>query len=581
MTKSRLTLVMVAVAWVVVAARWALIAAAGSPIPHYDQWDGEGSNLYVPAHEGTLTLERLAGSHMEHRPLWANLWNVGLFSLLGGWDPLAQMVANAVFPALLAAWCAGFFLPLHSSRGWRAMVVVSATATFAFPWGYQNTLWGFQSQFLLLVLLSVVAITALLGATPYGKTWWLGLAAAVAAPLAMAAGALAGAAVAVMAAIRAWAAPKAARLPFVVMVALGLAIMTWGLQLSVDPGGVEFLRVRSVTRWLLVTATGLAWPWHQAWGWALGSLAPVGTWIFLVVTRRLAPDGPSTALAGVCVWSAFSMMAMAYVRGGASVDSAVPVSRYLDTIVPGVMASALLWWWLPGGLAVKCRRIWVGVVGAGVLMAAVGFFRQTLPRLQQQRAAVLEAAHAEIQSGGSGEYLEAVGSHPTAAAISRILNRGGAGGWLPAELTRPAAEFWAMSNSLGTTVSLAAEEVGYEWTSGEFRLETQGLLLLLQGEVEPRLTRSRDGKDIPFQRLALAGGGWKRWGVRAERGSYSLRLKADQSGGMATVIWPRPLSFASYGVRRLLAHAPGLLVFSLVFWAGVLVSEWRRKGVTH
>lgn len=112
-------------------AHWALIAAAGSAIPYWDQWDGAG--LYLRWVDGTWKISQLAAAHMEHRIVLTNLWNLGWFYLLGGWDPLAQMVVNALVPAVTAALLAGWLLPLRESRWWRLAVMAGVVVIMAGP----------------------------------------------------------------------------------------------------------------------------------------------------------------------------------------------------------------------------------------------------------------------------------------------------------------------------------------------------------------------------------------------------------------------------------------------------------------
>ena len=151
----------VALLLLVAGTRLVLAAAYASPVPFWDQWDAEGANLLAPWLDGTLPASRWFDAHNEHRVLWTRLLTLGLFEANGGqWDNLVAALANCVFPGLLAAL---LYAGLHgglASRSTRAVLFVGLMLLGVLPFGWENLVVGFQSQFFLMVLIAAAAIFA-------------------------------------------------------------------------------------------------------------------------------------------------------------------------------------------------------------------------------------------------------------------------------------------------------------------------------------------------------------------------------------------------------------------------------------
>ena len=155
----------VALLLLVAGTRLVLAAAYASPVPFWDQWDAEGANLLAPWLDGTLPASRWFDAHNEHRVLWTRLLTLGLFEANGGqWDNLVAALANCVFPGLLAAL---LYAGLHgglASRSTRAVLFVGLMLLGVLPFGWENLVVGFQSQFFLMVLIAS-SVMLLAGAT--------------------------------------------------------------------------------------------------------------------------------------------------------------------------------------------------------------------------------------------------------------------------------------------------------------------------------------------------------------------------------------------------------------------------------
>ena len=161
-----------ACALVVIGAKCWMIGRYGSPTPFWDQWDAEGALLYPRYFDGTLRISDLVAAHNEHRILLTRLWSLLLLELGGYWDPMLQMAANTlIFGAAVALFIA-VVRPLLDRWSWLAFAMLS-TAIFLLPFGWENTLAGFQSQWYFLLLFSIAGLAIVVDAKAFTPRWWL------------------------------------------------------------------------------------------------------------------------------------------------------------------------------------------------------------------------------------------------------------------------------------------------------------------------------------------------------------------------------------------------------------------------
>jgi hypothetical protein len=180
---------LLAVAVVVFGAKLWLISVFAGPTPFWDQWDAEAASLFKPYIEGTLRFGSLLAPHNEHRLFWSRLLDLALLELNGRWDPIIEMIVNA---SLLAAAVSGLVAVLGAALGRteRLVLAVAAALLFALPFGWENTLSGFQSQFYFLLLFSLACLFCGADARAFSLRWWGTIALGVGAYFTMASGAL-------------------------------------------------------------------------------------------------------------------------------------------------------------------------------------------------------------------------------------------------------------------------------------------------------------------------------------------------------------------------------------------------------
>ena len=161
-----------ACALVVIGARCWVINTYGSPTPYWDQWDAEAAFLYKPYFSGTLRLFDLIAPHNEHRILITRLWSLLLLELNGYWDPILQMVSNALLSGLITAMVVSAFRQMLDIVTLIVLTLFSIVI-FALPLTDENILGGFQSQWYFLVLASLSGLIVLHGASAFTTRWWL------------------------------------------------------------------------------------------------------------------------------------------------------------------------------------------------------------------------------------------------------------------------------------------------------------------------------------------------------------------------------------------------------------------------
>jgi hypothetical protein len=352
-----------------------LISAWGSPVPFWDQWDVEGA-LYRGWLTDTLSWHDMIAPHNEHRIALTKLADLALFIVYGGWNPWAQLLLNAVLHAGTAAIVAAMFWHALLPRP-RVIFVAGLAVLFTTTAGWQNALWGFQSQVYFTNLFAVIAFFAL-SAVPvrtrsecsttefacpsalnrkdalhlvYGVVQrsaertafvlqtggaaraWLAIVALFLALFSNAAGVIA----AVVAlgltfprhpTVRAW-------FGFCIVI----AVVATGVALRVDTAHHAPLHATSAGQFFAVFARGMSWPHvNSAWAWLVMQLPLV----LLIVHRARLSNGLNTSAADRCALAlaAFAILqaaAVAYSRG-AGLPEYRPLSRYQDPLILGSTA---------------------------------------------------------------------------------------------------------------------------------------------------------------------------------------------------------------------------------------------------
>jgi hypothetical protein len=297
-----------------------------NPVPYFDQWEGEAAAIYIPYFEHALSLADLLHPQNEHRIFLTHVYDLALLWLNGQWDSQLQMVLNAV---IHCATVAGFGVLLAALMGRRHFILIwiSLAVALLSPFGWENALCGFQSQFYFLLLFSLLTLW-LLGSEPATRRWRLGVLAAILALLSMASGLLAAAAVASVTLLDILKHRDNFRRLLPTLVACALMVIA-GLLLKGKAAGEEKWHAQSVHAFLLALGNNLSWPTGLLPWLAPLNLLPLAVlgWVYLRSKEdQLAAE---RLILAVGFWAVLQSVATAYARG---FEGRPPYWRYMDTL---------------------------------------------------------------------------------------------------------------------------------------------------------------------------------------------------------------------------------------------------------
>ncbi|MCQ4166975.1 hypothetical protein [Tahibacter harae] len=357
---------------------WAFAAHAltillfSHPLPIADQWDTEGMLLFVPWVEGNLPLELLFGPHNEHRVFTKRVFDLLVFTLNGQqWDNQVLALANTAIYATTLTLLFGFVRSATQGLARRVLPGLLLLLPLL-PFNYENTLWGFQSQFYFCFLFSVIALLHL-ARRPQLPAWGLVLlGCSLAALFSLASGVLLAATLALLVLLDRRAAVAPLRRYGVI--ALLLAVLAAGLLLLPHVPTDAVLKAQSLGEALSAVNRLASWPLPLlplAW-------LPLLIWLGLQLKQRRRPETADVFFFGLAVWVLAQIAATAYGRGHTL--TSLP-SRYLDSLSFGVLANAYFACRLAGAAAPwpRARRLpAAAAAGAAGLAIAAGLGLETV-----------------------------------------------------------------------------------------------------------------------------------------------------------------------------------------------------------
>jgi len=323
----------------VLGAKILLIARLGIPTPYWDQWDAEAAGLYLPWLEGRLDAAHWFAFHNEHRLVLTRASALALLWLTGSWDPIGQMLSNALVHVAaigLLIVLLGRLLDLTRFLFFAAFGLLF----WAVPFGWDNTLGGFQLQFYGLILLSMLSLH-LVCAPAWSARWMLGTLLAVLAYFSMASGALILPVAIGLAALQLAAGRRAGTRELAgVLLHAAITLALLHDALSFSPHATA--SIGAVLDSFLVSAS---WPIAAASWPSILKIIPaalINTPV-LILCVRLLKERPglddrrwfTLALAG---WLVLQLFALSYGRPGGT-----PESRYSDIFLIGVVLNAAAW----------------------------------------------------------------------------------------------------------------------------------------------------------------------------------------------------------------------------------------------
>jgi len=370
----------------ILGARLGTIHLYGTDQPFADQWAAEGVGfLQAPLHD-KLNWSSFFWPHGEHRPAVTRFITRGLIvANEGQWDCYLEIVFNLLISAvyLMVAWWTA--MRVGGGR-WVWATLVMMVLLFAQPCAYENLLWGFQSQFLFLLLCGMLHVFATLK-SPRLDWWWVAaqfaglcglfsIAAGVASPAILAV--LAGGGI-LRGRRDAWA--WGTLLINGALLAYGLWLLPAGIISGGDHAG-------HLARTFIHAACLLSWPIGGS-GWFLLVYAP---WIVALISwclgrvRSIQDD----LVVGLGGWVVVIALIVGY--GRPLTPETIGV-RYYDFLIAGVFVNALIL--IKMLTASRFAWLWKGLGLVWLIMIGTGYWRLNNPvsagaMLRQQKIYALE-----------------------------------------------------------------------------------------------------------------------------------------------------------------------------------------------
>lgn len=590
------------------AVRAYLVLTYGSSGPFWDQWDAEFDNLLLPFLRGELGAGHFFSAHNEHRILFTRLISLGLFTANSNqFDAKVEMLLN-VLPHAAAigtmAWICLRTLPATA----RPLLAIGVFVLAASPLDWENLIAGFQNQFFILALFSVVtAWLASADVLGHNRLMAMVLCAGMAL-FTMASGVFAAAAAAGLL-IQRLSAADVDRRQGVIALILMLAIAAAGLLIMPKPPQGDSLNAHSAEQFLHALKNTLAWPLSPSWISAAVLWLPSATLIVLMVNRMLAraeaPRGErfSFAIAG---WVLVQAAAMAYSRGG-EVQNGV-TSRYTDLLILGVINNL----WLVLYASFRHDSRWSSWGRTLVPVAFIGWTALGLyPNFLTAKASMEERSRAGssqerilasyLRDGDLNALRVAPGRfpYPDAERIARVLSADDAAGIMPMEIRRPLPFEFADCNGVsspGAYTSLPAMPYAlgtYTPGRGDANLTdcistsvaTEGgwIAYRQSGAGAPSVDARLVGRDhiVDLTRNGIKGERWQTNLKRLPADEYKLQI-TDSDMHTWVAVTP-PVKIGRLSLLRLWAEerAGHLLYATLTLFLMLLTYAFARTRTNH
>ena len=457
------------VALLILAARLHEIHLYSGDVGINDQWKIEAADIYAPWLAGTLQPWAFFQPHFEHVPFWTRLLSWLELVLTGRWDPLLQATVNSLlyagFAALWIRWLTRTLRPL-TCLALTALLALSGMLAH----GWENTTWGFQSQFPFALLFLFLHADGSFRHPTGSPGWWWAQAAGVAGLFTLASMWMAPLAVVL---VSLWTQPRGSLLRLAPLVCAGAGLtMLVAVRVAAPPGGAFAQTAGSPLQFLHALLDLLVWP--TSWPGAVVLMNfPLVVFALQLRGRTDCTTADRTNLA-LGVWTLGQAVALAYAR---SADYSGYVSRYGDLLVVGLMANGFALARIAGDLqgwrklAAVYALIWGFAVSCGLVHLthsghAAYFHEYAVQHARIRREAVqayLERHDRRLLEERSTRYLV----YQDVDQITSLLDRPDFRALLPhsvnsssapnhaGRLVRSWQEHWVATGLLGAGLALA------------------------------------------------------------------------------------------------------------------------------
>jgi hypothetical protein len=312
-----------------IGAKFALIAVYGNATPYWDQWDAEASLLYRPWIEGSLSWFDMLAPHNEHRILTTRLLALLLFEINAEkWDPIIQMQVNTILH-ILSIFTLLFFISKSLPNVYKTILFIFSAILFSIPYGWENTLSGFQSQFYLLLLFSFVFLWIMSTCETYSLKWWVGFIFGLLCLFTLASGVITVLAGVLITAFRKIYAKENKNIAISAL-ALLLIISIAAIVLTPSISGHGSLKAQSISQFLVGLATVFSWPIQNKLGVVIIQI-PLLFFMLKIYLKPIYRTPVNFFIFAMGLWLLGQFASMAYGRA-----ATVTSSRYLDIFAIGL-----------------------------------------------------------------------------------------------------------------------------------------------------------------------------------------------------------------------------------------------------
>lgn len=311
-----------------------LILKYGNSTPYWDQWDAEALNLYLPFTLGEYKFSELFSLHNEHRIFTTRLLALVIFIFCDQvWDPELEMIVNCIIYATAVTLFLSRFIRSDLNILSNYYFIFLSGLFFLIPFGWENALSGFQSQFYFLILFSIQYLWGMTHFRVYSGSWWLSLLCGVLAGLSMASGVLVIITGIFVLAIKNHINQKKKNFSsiFVIFIISLIFLFT-----TPNISSHDFLKAHTLSDFTTAFISILSWPLKRS---LLGFIVylPSLIWLTLLLRNIIKYNDFSIYLFGLILWFFLNFIAISYGRSVAPL-----ASRYADIYIMGVVLNLYL-----------------------------------------------------------------------------------------------------------------------------------------------------------------------------------------------------------------------------------------------
>lgn len=571
-----------------------LIQYAGFPQPVWDQWDAQAFNLYIPYLEGNLTIQSLLEPHNEHRIFTTRILSLGLLLANDQWDPILEMVINS-FLHISSLLIFVKVIYNTSNKKYASVAFFIGSLIWMLPFGWDNAVSGFQSQFYFLLIFSFSSLYLITQHNALTKYWVIGLILSLCAIFSMASGSIIYVAIIVYIIFSMLYHRKKTSSDIITLVT---CVVIFFVALSITPKieGHEPLKAQSVYAFLQSFFSATAWPFISVPPLAIVVWSPAIIWLLTKLKSKERLTAFECYLILVSLWVLLQAAAFAYSRGA---SGTMPVSKYMDILLISPLLNALflirtldLFAQLEKCYSIKKRYLafsWFFLIVVG-LIALLG--KYTIPGIKEQKH------YGEIQLSIMKEYVYSNNTsvllnkpfrhipYPDANRMISILENPKLRSILPAQFSN-IGDITDLSDSKGFVIdgfypfvgknnsepSIGSYGADGDSTTGEYRSQlfqstAKYIEIPFSGYLgEKGITayiEMEDGQKIELGMKHLAKEKWKRLLVDNPKKPFRISILDSSPKFWVAMSTPKSVGQFSYLAAQLVDHSKQILLLGLI-----------------